>query len=120
MLCALVFQLGCGGGEGEKVGVSTDEDVIAISQLVSGASDLAVQGLSQVRTIFTKDAAPNQAKVKELKESYFNIEGDVSVAGTSATIPVRVNSYANGPGALVTWKAVKEGDGWKLTDAPTK
>lgn len=121
LLLVLAVQFGCGGGgQGDATVVDNNPDVQRISQLVGGASDLASQGLTALRGSFTKDAAPNQAKVQQFKESFFAIEGDVAVSGTTATIPVRVNSYASGPGPLVTWKATKEGDDWKLSDAPLK
>ena len=118
-LLLLAMQVGCGGGAGATAPTDLSADQKQIVALVSGISDNA-RDLASLRTVFTKDAAPSSSALKGYKDSFFSVNGDVVISGTTATIPVKATSYSSGAEAIVSWTATKDGDKWKLTQAPVK
>jgi hypothetical protein len=119
VLALLLLPLGCGGGQEAVKPQDLTDDQKEIIALVGGVSDVATE-LTRLRSVFTKDAAPSQAEMKDYSSHYFQVTGDVSVTGDTATIPVKVASYSSDSTANVTWKAAKDSGKWKLTDAPVK
>ncbi len=120
-LCAfaalLALPLGCGGGAAKSTVADMTDDQKAVSALVGGVSDYSTE-LARLREVFTKDGAPSSADRKKYADNGFEIDGDINVAGSSATVQVKIMNYATGDTRSATWKLVKEGDKWLLSEAP--
>lgn len=117
-LAAMVALTGCGSEEIENPLDEMDEDQQAVAALVGQVSDYAAQGQKSLRSIFTRDGAPSSGDVKKYKARYFELDGDVTVSGDSATFPVKVGQYKSPGTAVAQWKATKVDGNWKLADAP--
>ena len=119
VLCALAITVGCGGGGGgADLDAGKSDDEKAIVNNVSSLSDIAGR-LEPLRERFTAAAAPSTADAKKFEDNKVRIISDITITGTTATFDVEITSYAESPTTVEkTWKAVKEGDKWKLSEAP--
>jgi hypothetical protein len=121
----LAVQLGCGGEDG---GATTDrpqtEDEKQIYALVGGVSDKAAgpeasENLKRLRESFTKENAPSGSQLKTYQDHMFEISSPINVTGNTASFTVKIAKYtATDVGIEKQWKAVKEGDVWKLSETP--
>ena len=48
----------------------------------------------------------------------FDVAGEISISGDTATFPVKIIDYEKETDTTVTWKAQKVGEEWKLSEAP--
>jgi hypothetical protein len=120
----LAVQMGCGGDDGARGQASQTEDEKQIYSLVGGVSDKSVaptnaSSLDRLREVFTKENAPSSSVLKTYQENMFEITSPIEVTGNSASFTVKIAKYtATDEFTEKQWKAVKEGDVWKLSDTP--
>jgi hypothetical protein len=50
----------------------------------------------------------------------FDIDGDITVTGDTATFPIKITNYETQASSTATWKAQKVDGTWLLSDAPVK
>ena len=113
----LVAQLGCGGGDTPASPGELTADQIEILALVGGVSDMA-SDLNRLRESFTKESAPKSADLKKYSGNMFEIAGDISISGDTASFPVKISSYSSDASVEKQWKATKQDGKWKLSDTP--
>ncbi len=115
VLCAFV---GCGGGGAVDPDAGMSDDEKAIVNMVSSLSDIS-GNLERLRESFTSANAPTSSDQTKIRDLKFRVPDVVTVSGTTATFDVEISSYAEGSTqSTKTWKAVKEGDKWKLSETP--
>ncbi|MFC1757800.1 hypothetical protein ACFL2H_03405 [Planctomycetota bacterium] len=115
MVLACVVTVGCK----KKVASYDDEmtpEQTSVYDYIDSLSDVAsVQ--SAFKKEFTK--APSASEMKKFKE-YKIVPLSVEVSGSTATANVSIEKYgeSNENAPQKTWKFVKDGEGWKIEDAP--
>ena len=95
------------------------DDQKAISDVVGSVADYS-GNVARLRELFTRDAAPSATDGKKYGDYMYNVEGTINVSGDTATFDVSIVPSAdeNPTPVKKTWKAVKEGGKWKLSEAP--
>jgi len=92
-------------------------DPALVSALVQDVAD-ATGRESMFRNLFADGAVPEKnARSKYRKYSFRAIEPAV-FDGDTATVKVVATNLKDEPVGEITWTAVKEGERWKLRDAP--
>lgn len=110
---ALALLAGCGGSDGKPLDMG-GEDGSKISTVIEDIND-AVGNPKKLDTLFVKGAKP--ADPKKFAKCSFTIVGKPTVSGTTAASKVRVDGDGKMLGE-VEWKFEKDGDKWKIKDAP--
>jgi hypothetical protein len=116
-LCAPL--VGCGGGEVATTSTEVTEDQMAVGSLPSLAADKS-NDLARLREVFVKDAWPSSSDRKKYADHMFDIDGDITVTGDTATFPIKITNYETQASSTATWKAQKVDGTWLLSDAPVK
>ena len=71
------------------------------------------------RALYAKDKAPSSTEVAKYKGYMFYIRSDITITGTTATFTAGMEKARQTDIVEKPWTAVKEADGWKLSDTPT-
>ena len=115
----LVSMWGCkgGGSAGPDAGLNADQK--AISDLVYKVSDSS-GALDRLRALYVKAKAPSSTDAEKYKGYMFFPKGEIVVSGNTATLTVGIEKGGDAGPIVVEkpWTAVKEADGWKLSDTP--
>lgn len=121
LLLALVVIVlaGCpGAGPGPQIEVG---DTGAVKDLVIDMPDQA-RSRDTFAKMFVKGKVPDEKSRVKYNKYAFYIKGEPTIEGDKASITIDVvdpDDYdSTEPIATITWVAVKEGDAWKLEDAP--
>ncbi len=112
-LALLVVAVGCG-----QVEQDDSSEAGQVSLLISEVADAATKEQS-LQALFAATAKPDKKQRQQYARfSYRPLETPV-LAGDRATIKVRVRHARNDAEAgEMEWTAIKEGDAWKLEQAP--
>jgi hypothetical protein len=117
-LLACAGLAGCGGA-GPEAGKAPDmggPDANAVCVLVEDANDLGTNA-KKYDAAFVKGSKP--ADLKKFAQHSYGIVGRPKVEGASATCTVRVTKTATSEAiGEKEWVFAKEGDKWKIKDAP--
>ena len=122
-LLVIALAIGCGDGQGSDPLQSASEDERAIDDLVSSLADVSGD-INMLRERFTKEGAPSSADGRNYRKFKFMVDlSSVNVTGSTATFTVTAMSEDYSTDAEPTtkelqWKAAKEGEAWKLSEAP--
>jgi hypothetical protein len=109
--------MACAAGCGAAADVDATEQG-KVSNLVSEVADAAARDQSLQALFTTSSKPPKQLRQQYARYSFRALEPPV-VEADKATIKVRVRHARNDAEAgEVEWTAVKEGDAWKLEQAP--
>jgi hypothetical protein len=122
VLSVAALATGCGGGgTPEDLTAGMTDEQKAIDVLVGTVADYSGSS-ERLRTLFTKEGAPSGSAVPKYGQyMYYVADGtQISVTGTSATVPVTMTRTGEESPTPVEkqWKVEKVGDEWKLSDAP--
>jgi len=113
---AVAGPLGSGCGESGPGGPSYGgEEGRKIAQLVELVNDEKSTSKNLAR-LFVKGAAPKDTRKYPLY--YFEVSGEPTVSGDSATAMVKVKQEAGEETVEKEWSFAKEGDAWKIKSAP--
>src|SRR5947209_8179587 len=119
--CLLVslsaLTVGCGGGPSLPSRGGADGRKIA--ELIGNFND-DVSNMKRMTASFAKDAMPTKpAEIKRYSTYMYELAGDPSVSGATATANVKMREHRSGDNrGPVEWSFVKEGDAWKIKSAP--
>lgn len=114
VLAGVAVQSGCGGAQGPSYG---SEDGRKIALLLSEVGDTT--DAKRLASYFVKTAAPTKADYDRFTSHYFDLAGNPSVRGNTATAKVKIRHQGTGKDTgPVEWSFVKEGDTWKIKSAP--
>ena len=119
-LVILATAWGCKRGGLIDPSAGLDEDQKAVQNLVYALADSA-SSLDQFRGMFAKDKAPPSTDMAKYKEFMFYVVGDITITGTTANFTTGIETQVGEAEPVIVekpWTAVKEADGWKLSDAP--
>ncbi len=115
-LVCLIAITGCGGDSGGQPLDMGGEDGTKIATLLEDVND-AVGNPKKLDTLFAKGVKP--ADPKKFAKNSYSIVGKPSVSGTTATAKVRVDPAGGGTTlGEVEWTFEKDGDKWKIKNAP--
>ena len=123
IVCRLAFLLlfvvmapGCGGSTTGPSYGSTEGRKIAELVLAVGDSPDA----KKLAAFFVQGSGPSKAaELNRFMSNYFELVGNPSVSGATATAKVKLRDHLSGKeGGPVDWSFVKEGDQWKIKSAP--
>lgn len=115
----LVSVWGCKGGSATDPQAGLNEDQKAISELVGKVSDTS-GALDRFRALYVKGKAPSSTEAEKFKGAIYYIKGDIAVSGNTANFTTAIERSGDAGPVVVEkpWTAVKEADGWKLSDTP--
>jgi len=121
-LCVMaVSLLGCGGAQQAPKATGLTDDQKAVNSMVGSISDYA-SSLERLKSKFVKGKAPKSSDLPKFSGVTISTDGDIVIAGDTATVPVAIMKYdANGnaqPPVKQTWKFAKEGGEWKYAETP--
>lgn len=111
------LQVGCGGETTETGMTEWTPDQMEVAMLPTRATDYS-NDLTRLRSAFTKEAAPSNSDREKFAKLGFDVAGEISISGDTATFPVKIIDYEKETDTTVTWKAQKVGEEWKLSEAP--
>jgi hypothetical protein len=72
----------------------------------------------QLKTMFAAGSPAGKAEARAFQQYRFDLKGKPNVSGTTATATVVLEKHKGGTPAEKEWAFVKEGDKWKIKDAP--
>jgi hypothetical protein len=105
---------GCGGHKRPNFG---SDDGLKIAELI----DLLVDDASSARraqTLFAREATPKAAGLRKYGKYTFNLDGNPTVTGDTATATVHFRRHTGQEVGAKEWTFVKEGAEWKIKSAP--
>jgi hypothetical protein len=114
-LGSLVGAVGCGGEPDGKPLDMGGEDGTKIATVIEDVNE-AIGNPKKLDILFVKGSKPTDTK--KFARGNYSIAGKPSVSGESATAKVRVDSSEGKLLGEVEWKLEKDGDKWKIKDAP--
>lgn len=112
-LILLVSALGCGSRA--EPGDQTAAE--AITGLIADAPDKA-SSAQAAQQYFAEGAIPSPATRKRYPAYTFEVAGKPTVRGDTATVEVRVQDQDGRAAGQVRWSFVKQGDQWRVKEAP--
>lgn len=115
-----VLPSGCGGSNSTAGPGYGSADGRSIAELVEQVNDVK-SNPAQLLKLFAAGAAPkDKAQIGRYTAYYFDVSGNPSVSGDTATakVKIRPDGKAAGTDAEVEWSFVKDGGGWKIKSAP--
>jgi hypothetical protein len=116
----VLLAAGCGGSAGGRKEDGSLSDREQVRQYIQSMGDIAGTPASFAKQ-FADGAAPAKADMAKYAAFEFNVAGDPTISGDSATVPVQVLKSGGGVDEVVgttTWTLAKAGDGWKIKTAP--
>jgi|SRR5262245_65646715 len=110
IVLGLLLLHGCGSEA--KREQQPDEQLVS---LVTGTPDKALNA-KQAKEHFV--TVPAKGELQRYAQLSFEPAGSPSVSGNTATVPVKITAPDGTLKGEVTWEFVKDGDRWKLKNAP--
>lgn len=104
------------GGCGTKVPEQTLSEEELVRGLAGSISDFA-RTPEEFQRLFVPGSAPPEAQRKRYGQLMYSPQ-KATISGDQAEILMRIEDSNNQPIGEVTWKAVKQGQEWKLSAAP--
>jgi hypothetical protein len=114
LILPCLFALGCGGDSNGRP-TSGSGDTVRINSLVLEFTD--VGGVPAFNRYFAAGSKMTDKDLKKFSQFSYKLDGTPAVSGDTATAKVKVLKDTQ---ELSTqeWSFVKEGDAWKIKNAP--
>ena len=104
--------MGCGGDEGGGT-----VDITPYGELIILVSDTAARGKKPFAELFAEGVTVSEADRKKYAQLSYSVES-ATTDGSAAQLKISIYDIEGNDKGIVDWVAVKEGDKWKLKDAP--
>ncbi len=116
-LALIMVVVGCDSGPAGRPDDSDEARINFLLGALNGRARSAAQEPEDFRQLFAAGAAPAESEIPRYAKAGFYSKG-VSISGDTATVKVEVETMEGELDELLQWTLVREGESWKIKDAP--